>query len=153
MKAPFLLLGIGGQELILILLVLCIILLPKVFYLITLHSTLKVVSPENRLMSPGGVWLLLIPVFSFVWHFVVVNNVADSIGAEADSMGLELSERRPAQNIGLAMCILNCLNFIPLLNILTGIASLICWIVYWVKVNTYKNMLEFAKNNANTVRY
>ena len=138
----------GGSEWILIFILFGGMLIPKIFYLITLQSTLQTISSENRTMPPSNVWLLFIPLFGVIWHFIIINNMADSIKAEANSKNIKLDEARPGYNVGLAMCILNCLFFIPGLNILTGIAGLVCWIVYWVKINNYKNTL--SNNNSNT---
>jgi hypothetical protein len=137
----------GAAEWIIILTVLGLVLIPKIFYLISLQSTLDVISFGNRKMPSSNVWLLLIPLFGVVWHFIIVSNMADSIKAEADSKNITLSEPRPAYNIGLAMCILNCLFFIPGINIFTGIASFVCWILYWVKINSYKNRLLMEAYN------
>ena len=138
----------GGAEWIIILIALGLILIPKIFYLITLQSTFDTISVENRKMPSSNVWLLLIPLFATVWHFIVINNLADSIKAEANSKNINIDEPRPAYKEGLAMCILNCLFFIPGLNILTGILGLICWILYWVKITSYKNILLTNKYNS-----
>ena len=118
-----------------------ILLIPKIFYLITLQSTLKAISEENRKMPPNNVWLQLIPLFGIVWHFIIVKNMAESISAEANSKNIKIDEQKPAYNIGLAMCILNCFFIIPYLNFLTGVASLICFILYWIKINSYKGKI------------
>ena len=139
----------GSSEWILIFFVLgglsLFVLIPKIFYLLTLQSTLNNISPENRKMQPSNVWLLLIPLFSLIYHFYVIKYVAESIRAEADSMGRHLAEPMPAYHVGLAMCILNCLVVVPGVNILTSIAGLVCWIVYWVKIADYKNILSTEK--------
>lgn len=137
----------GGSEWALVLIALSILIIPKIFYLVTLQSTFNSISVENRKMPAGNVWLLLIPVFSIIWHFIVVGNLADSIKAEALSKKLFLNEARPAYSVGLAMCILDCFAIIPVLNIITVLISLICWIIYWVKINGYKNMLFSARFN------
>jgi hypothetical protein len=137
----------GGSEWAIVLIALSILIIPKIFYLVTLQSTFNSISVENRKMPAGNVWLLLIPVFSVIWHFIVVGNLADSIKAEALSKKLFLNEARPAYSVGLAMCILDCFAIIPVLNIITVLISLICWIIYWVKINGYKNMLFSARFN------
>jgi len=64
----------GVTEIMMILLVVFgIILLPTIFYLITLQNTLHQVKFENRKMQPGQVWLCLIPLFGVIWQFFVVN--------------------------------------------------------------------------------
>lgn len=101
----------GSFEWLFIFSFLGLLLIPKIFYLITLQSTFDAISVGNRKMPSGNVWLLLIPLFGIVWHFIIVNNLADSIRAEANSKGIKIGESRPAYNVGLAMCILNCLFF------------------------------------------
>lgn len=105
-----------------------------VFYLLTLQNALKTIAPQNRQMPPENVWLLLIPLFNLVWSFIVVNRIADSIKAELAMRGTPTDER-PTYGIGLAMCILSLCGWIPGVSI----AGIICWIIYWVKVNEFKN--------------
>jgi hypothetical protein len=120
-----------------------------IFYLLTLQNTLKAIAPENRAMRPGQVWLLLIPVFGLVWHFIIVNNMATSIEQEYKSKGIILAGR-PAYSVGITMCILFCCSslflFFMILRFITIIAAVVRWIVYWVRINNYKNkMLQFQQ--------
>lgn len=124
-----------------VLILLGVFLLPYIFYLITLQNTLKAVSPENRTMEPGMVWLLFIPLFSWIWHFFVVTRIADSVQAELAKKGVATSER-PAYGVGLAMCILSCTTWIPILGGLAALAGLICWIIYWIKINEFKKQIQ-----------
>ena len=59
-----------------------ILLIPLIFFLVTQQNTLEAIQPENRTISPGEVWLQLIPLFNFVWCFIVVNRVSESINRE-----------------------------------------------------------------------
>lgn len=122
------------------------LLIPFIFYLVTLQSTLRIVSPENRKMPPSNVWLLLIPVFGLIWHFIVVSRMADSISAEAKAKGIPVSEPKPAYGFGLVMCILKCMLFLPILHFYAGVAALVCWIIYWVKIAEYKNRLRASQS-------
>lgn len=131
----------GGSEWILILLSFGLVIIPAIFYILTLQKTLEIISPENRKMPPTYVWLLLVPLLGLIWHFIVVRDLSASIKAEAISKDLNV-ELKPAYNIGLAMCILSCLFLIPILSIFTNIAFLVCWIIYWLKINSYKKMLS-----------
>lgn len=124
-----------------------IALIPIIFFLLTLQNTLKAVSPQNREMPPGQVWLQLIPVFHYVWQFINVNNIAKSLEKEYRSRGIQ-TEPKPTYNIGLAYCILVCCSIIPGINIFTGLAAFICWIIYWVQVNNHKNKLAQLPNTA-----
>ncbi len=141
-----LLLGIiGPQEIMIILVVVAIIfgisLVPMIFFLLTLQNTLNAISFENRKMEPGLVWLSLIPIFGLVWQFMVVDRMAGSLQAEFAKRGVAIEEARPGNSIGLAYCILFCCSLIPFLGYLTSIPVLICWIIYWIKINDYKNRL------------
>lgn len=126
---------------------LALTIVPLVFYLLTLQSTFNTVSPENRKMPSSNVWLLLIPVFGLVWHFFVVNRLSDSIQAEANARNIKLEESRPTRQIGLAMCILAASTLIPVINALTGLAFIVCWIIYWVKINNYRKILLETEAN------
>lgn len=117
-------------------------LIPMIFYMLTLQNTLKEVSPENRQMPPGQVWLLFIPIFSIVWQFIVVNKIADSLKAEFAKRNIPSDEDRPGYSIGLAYSILFCCGIIPFIGALASIGGLVCWIIYWVKIAGYKAKLE-----------
>ena len=99
--------GIVGIVLIVVFVALIIFLVPYIFYLITLQNTLKAVSPHNRLMPPGQVWLNLIPLFGMVWHFIVVDKISQSLRLELNERNITHDEPKPAYNLGLTMCILN----------------------------------------------
>ena len=130
-------LGIG----MIVLLIFAITLLPIIFFLLTLHRTFDEVSAENRLMPSGQVWLILIPLFGMIWQFIIVQKMADSLQKEFALRGVDCKEARPGYSIGMAYCILSVCSFIPFVNFLTGFGVLIKWIIYWVKIADYKNML------------
>lgn len=123
---------------------LALFLIPAIFFLLTLQNTLKAISQENRRMSPGNVWLMFIPLFNIVWQFIVVDKIAQSIGAECTRLNIPVKENKPTYNIGLAWNICNCLTIIPVIG---GLASLITFILYWVKVSEYKNLINANQNN------
>lgn len=77
-----------------------ILLIPTIFFLLTLQNTLKAVQPGNRYMPPANVWLMLIPVFNIIWQFIVVARVSDSIRAELAARGTPAGDR-PTYSIGL----------------------------------------------------
>lgn len=137
---------LGWLELFLIFLVVyvCVWILVGIFYCLTLQKALSRCSPQNRTLSPGLVWLFLIPIFNLVWHFFIVINLAKSLHAEFVSRNI-VEEQSPGQGIGLAMCILHVAavfaNFIPFVGWLVGIAGFICWIIYWVKIAGFSNKI------------
>lgn len=133
----------GGAEWIVLIFVFLIV--PYIFYIITLQSTLNAISEGNRQMPSSNVWLLLIPLFGTIWHFIVIGKLADSIRNEANDRNIYINESRPAYGIGLAMCITNCLIFLPILGTFASLGFLICWIIYWSKMAGYKRELLNAQ--------
>lgn len=123
-----------------------IFLLPVIFYLITLQNTLNEVSEKNRRMKPGEVWLMLIPLFGLVWQFIMVDRIADSLRAEFNERNISGYEERPGYSIGLAYCVLYCCSIIPFLGVFASLGGLVCWIIYWVKINDFKRVLEQTKS-------
>jgi hypothetical protein len=121
-----------------------LMLLPAIFYLLSLSKALERCAFESRTMSPGQVWLLLIPLFGMIWHFIIVGRISSSLRNEFTRRSLPLAEAEPGKSLGLAMCILAVTSVIPLLGIVTGIATLVCWIMYWVKITDYSRQLQAA---------
>jgi hypothetical protein len=117
-----------------------LLLIPFIFYCLTLQKALNRCAPENRAMNPGLVWLMFIPVFSLVWQFFIVINMAKSLGAEFQKRGIA-AEPQPAKTLGLIMCILLCCGIIPLLGVFCSLAGLVCWIIYWVKIAGYSKQI------------
>jgi len=131
--------GIAGI-LIGLLIVFAIMLVPAIFYILTLQKTLSKCAPENQAMAPGLAWLLLIPLVNMVWHFFVVLNVAKSLGAEFQKRGIA-EEAEPGKKLGLIMCILACCGIIPILGVLCSLGAFVCWILYWVKIAGFSRKL------------
>jgi hypothetical protein len=117
-------------------------LIPAIFYMLTLQNTLNKCAPASRAMDPGMVWLLLIPVFNLIWNFFVVMNIAKSLASEYARRGIPSPEPMPGQSIGLAMSICACCCIIPVLGFLAGLANLVLWVLYWVKIAEYSRILD-----------
>lgn len=125
---------IGPQELFMLLCVVSFLtIIPGIFYVLTLYRALTRCAPESRAMEPGLVWLLFVPFFNLIWNFIVVFRVATSLGNEFRRRGVA-APADTGRDLGLAMSILACLGFIPLLGILCSLAGLVCWVLYWVKI-------------------
>ncbi len=75
-----------------------------VFSLMTLQTALSRCSRQNRSLSPGLVWLSLIPIFGLAWLFVVVLAEGRSLGAEFHARGVA-APARPDQSLGLTMAV------------------------------------------------
>jgi hypothetical protein len=143
----------GGVMLVLIFFIVFVAV--AILFLLTQYNTLKAIQPQNRAMSPGEVWLQLIPLFNLVWQFIVVQRISESISRELSSSTFSFEESQPIQiyqqgnrptyQIGMATCVLNVLGLVPLLGALARLAGVICWIIYWVQLSSYKNQI-ISKN-------
>ncbi|MEO8820442.1 MAG: hypothetical protein ABI267_05700 [Ginsengibacter sp.] len=134
----------GGSEWILIFLIFIpILLLPAIFFLLTLQKTLETISPENRKMPPSNVWLMFIPLFNIVWQFIIVDKISQSLAAECARLNIPTKDPKPTYNIGLAWNICNTLSFIPFV----GLAALVTFILYWVKVSEFKTLMKGNQHN------
>lgn len=135
---------LGVPELMVILTVLMtgfvIALLPTIFYLLTLQKALNRCAVQNRTISPGQVWLLLIPLFNFIWNFIVVSRVSSSLANEFRMRKLTV-EQDPGKTLGLAYSILLLCSIIPLLGFLSALGALVCWIIYWIKIADYSGRI------------
>lgn len=123
---------------------LALFLIPGILFLLTLQNTLKAISPENRKMPPSNVWLLFIPLFNIVYQFIMVDKIAKSIGAECFRLNIPVKDEKPTYSVGLAWNICNCITFIPFIG---ALAALTMFIVYWVRVNQFKNLVKANHDN------
>jgi len=145
-------------------LVVILVVIPVVFYILTLRRALKSCSAVSRTMAPNGVWILLIPVVNIVWHFFVVSKLARSLGNEFKRRNAPDATPKPGKSVGIAMCVFTCVAQVTgwsgannagwtLWNLLggaTGIAGFICWIVYWVQIAGYSRALRVLPEVGNT---
>jgi hypothetical protein len=118
------------------------LIVPAVFYILSLQGALNKCSATARTLEPAMLWLLLLPIVNLVWHFFVVIGMANSLENEFKRREAPIAEPKPGQPIGLAMCICGACSIIPILGAIAGLASLVLWIVYWVKIGEYSRLLS-----------
>ena len=126
---------------LLVILVVVLLILPFIYYLAALQRAFGRCAPQSRMMKPSYVWLMLIPGFWFIWHFVIVIHLAKSLRNEFTRLSIHCPDPAPARNLGLATSILAVLGIAPLLPLVAFIPGLVCWILYWGKVSEYAKML------------
>lgn len=114
----------------------------QIFYLLTLSRTLALCHPQTRTMNPGEVWMVFIPLFGLVWHFIMVGRIADSLAIEFRNRRMQVDEDRPGYQTGLWALILFCCGIIPLLGILASLTGVVFIILYWTRIANYKRQLE-----------
>jgi hypothetical protein len=108
----------------------------RAFFLYACQQCLREISPENQRMPPGQVWLGMIPLFNLIWNFIMVNNIANSLGAEYLKRNIPSDSPRPTFGVGMGYSVATVVASIPVqgLSLLAGIPTLILFILYWVQV-------------------
>ncbi len=104
----------------------------EVMFLLSMSRCLKAVSPRNRKMEPGQVWLCFIPLFGTVWFILMILRIAESLELEYEDRDL-----RSDGDFGKTMGII---SFVSAL--VCGCISPIFIIIYWVKINGYTRTLK-----------
>jgi len=129
------------EKLVFVLIVFGLLGIPGIFFFMSMQNALERCSPESRTMSPSQVWPGLIPLFNFVWQFIVVVRIASSLRNEFLRRQLPLTEAEPGQTLGITSASSHLVCWIPVISWITAVPSLICWIVYWVKITNYSRQL------------
>ena len=147
--------GLGAPELGILCVVGIVALTIGVCFLLTLHRALSRVSPHNRLMEPGLVWLWFIPCFHLVWQFVVYTRVPDSLRNEFRER-LQDDGSDYGKGIGLSMGVLNLVSTCSgygaraagaeaavgsCVSGAVGLVTLVLFIMFWVKIANYSARL------------
>jgi hypothetical protein len=132
--------GNGASETLLLIILLAAIVVPFVFYLLTLQRAFEAVSEANRELTPGLVWLMFIPIFGLGWYFVVVIKLANSIKKEYETRGMQ-EACSGGFGVGVASAICSACSVIPTLAGLAGLATLVLFIIHWVQISGFKGKL------------
>lgn len=133
-----------GEEifvLMFMLIVLAGVILIAVFYLMNLQNLLKEITPSNRQVEPGNVWLMFIPLFNIIYPFILYPKITDSVKLEMESRGIAETGDY-GRGIGIALPVTGLCGIIPVIGILASLANLVLFILFWVKMAGYKNTLK-----------
>jgi hypothetical protein len=122
----------------------------KSLFALAIIKTLNEISEKNRKITPTLVWLLVIPGFNVLWNFFVALRLSQSLKDELDERNFEV-QGKPTLIIGLAYAIISSSAlFIPppkdvqhsLVYGVIGIAAIVTFVQYWMKINWYKKVLQ-----------
>jgi hypothetical protein len=133
----------------------------QILFLLNLHWTLAAVKERNRELSPGMVWLSLIPLFGMIWVIIMVPKIANSLRNEFEDRGWSTANEGFGRTVGMlwawggvANMVLsiaqNAAQFgqqqevammLGLLGCPLGLAILVCWIMFWVQTYQYRKRL------------
>jgi hypothetical protein len=104
-----------------------------VYILIMNYNALNAVSPRNRDMQPGMVFLSLIPCFNLIWYFFIVSAVSSSLQKEFDDRGIR-SDGDFGKSVGITGGVLAC--------ICCTLGWMICAVIQAVKMHGYIQQLQ-----------
>lgn len=111
-------------------------------FLAAVARTLRRVSPENRRMEPGQVWLNLIPVFNLVWCTVTVERVAESLRNEFRAREMDGPEENYGRPRGLTLLALLASGVLFYPAFICYPAALVYAVLYWRQLNRYAERLR-----------
>jgi hypothetical protein len=111
-------------------------------FMFAVARVLRKVSPENRRMEPGQVWLNLVPIFNIVWATVTVERVAESLRNEFRERGMDGPEERYGRGRGLTAITLLLMVIPPQLALVTWPLACGYAIAYWRQLNRYAERLR-----------
>ena len=142
-QAAALALGVVGMVLILVLVGLAI----AIVICLLLYTAQKRVPMEHRRIEPGLVWLLLIPIFNYVWNFFVFLKIPESYQSYFRAQGrTDVGDcgRSLGQWYAICAAVGFAGGFIPVVNCfagLIGLASLVLLIIFLIKITGLKNQI------------
>lgn len=137
----------GEEEIIILLGMILLVVLIQVLYLYTLSSTIASVRPEFRTTTPGKAWLGLIPVFNIIWSFIINPKVIESVRADLEDRGRKESGDY-GKTIGSIYPAIRLGGRVPHIGLLFSLAYLIVFIIWWVKIVQYGNLLRSLENHS-----
>jgi cytochrome bd-type quinol oxidase subunit 2 len=121
-----------------------------------LYDTLNRIPAEHRKQDPGLVWLLLVPMLSVVWNFMVWPKIAQSFRTHFEARG-RYENGDCGEQIAMIYCVggavslaLGCIGQIPfigiigLLNLPLAMVNLVMLILLIVKFADLKKQLPAA---------
>lgn len=111
-----------------------------IMFLLNLSRCLAQCSPRNRTMEPGQVWLNLIPLFGIVWMFITFIRISESLQNEYRSRGLRSDDPEFGKMTGILYMVLSLVGCGPI--------GLIFFIMYWMKISSYKKTLMSRRSGS-----
>ncbi|UCD76532.1 MAG: hypothetical protein JSV91_06325 [Phycisphaerales bacterium] len=115
-----------------------------------LHGCFSRIPPQHCRMTPGLVWLLLIPLFSCAWNFLVFLRLPESYQSYFAANG-RIDVGDCGRSLGLSYAVLSAVavvgGCIPIVSCVTGLAelaALVVLILFLVRVLTLKGQINGA---------
>ncbi len=140
--------GLGGAAFTVSLTIICVVLV--VAFVISVVTCFLIYKPFSKLpesfrpFQPGLVFLMLVPIANLVMPFMISISVTDGFKRYFESVG-DNSKGDCGKSIGLAWAIGLVCSLIPLVNYIAGPISLVCMIIFIVKLWSLGNAIESSQ--------
>ncbi len=110
-----------------------------ILYLLSLFKAAKRVPQEHQVFPAWFVWMMLIPVAGYVFNWLMLPfGIPKSFEKYLSGNEQAVRDAKTLFGLGLTMVIIPLLLWIPFVNIVLGIGAFAVWIIYWVKVVSFR---------------
>jgi hypothetical protein len=121
-----------------------------VFWVRSMFLTMQACHQVSRSAEPETVWLIFIPVFGFVWQFICVKRISDSLAREYHRRGWHSDENHPALESGILASVVICIVFLlhafvpmhPGLGFILTLALVLVMFLHANRLNSFRERLE-----------
>ncbi len=115
------------------------VLVANIFFCLSLYSAMKKIPEKQRCFPAWFSWMILVPVLHMVFAWIMLPfGIPKSFKQHCKDHQEALAKARSLFGVGLALVILMTLSLLPYVNFATAAATLVLYIIYWVKVVKFK---------------
>lgn len=133
-----------------------VVILLTVIWCNSMERALRACDFSSRKMPLGQSWLIFVPLFGFIWQFVAVNRVSESLATEYHLRGWKSDEGRPGIETGLIACVVILIVFLvrtlivlhPGISVMMSLGVCICMYMHRERLNAFTERLEAENKKA-----
>lgn len=111
----------------------------------TVRRTLQSINKANQVILPNQAWFLAVPLFNIYWNFEVVKRLAFSFNNEFFDRKVAVEEM-PTRRAGTIYAWAFLIYWFPLFPLFVRVAAMVVFmiyfVVYWVQISQYKNLIS-----------
>lgn len=116
-----------------------LVLVANIFFCLSLYSAMKKVPEKQRSFPAWFSWMIAIPFLHLIFAWIMIPfGIPGSFKRHCQDNHAALAKAKSLFGVGLALVILMSLSILPYINIGTGVATLVLYIIYWVKIVKFK---------------
>lgn len=122
-----------------------------IFFCWSTYAAMKAVPREHRVFPAWFCWMQLIPVVGYVFQWLMLPfGIPRSFDAVVHENEEAKTQTKTLFGVGLAYVIIPLLMWIPIINFILLIASIVLFIIYWMKVVKFKENYLLHHYNKHT---